>query len=525
MSKNDRIPDHVREASRRYLSGQLSRRQFLKFASAAGISMSLLPGLLKTVKAQDGAETSADIAVRLAAENYSGETINMTKEAGLQTQDPEFFSGPLWEELTGVRTNIIPLNAGPEQYQAHIQEHIAGSGAFDVMDVQPLWMADYVRAGVVEPLDDYIAEFMNPGDLEDFPAIYRDLGLFEGVNYGIFDDGDTLVIYYRKDLFAEHSDAFADQYGYPLAAPENWQQHDQIAKFFTDMMAPDLYGSAFGRAPEAFWNVEPFLAHFKANGGLLFDADSMDALINGEAGVRTVAEMAHSNQWMPPGITELTVIDTFFEWLAGKYAMTYFWPPLGRWSAGLAEGVEAFSFVPESMVKDVTGYALFPGNISQMAAGFNICVGSDSPRKELAYLYVQWLTSPEISLQRVTLPFALRDPYRISHFDSDLYRGLWDQAGDYLDLLLAAGENASLDILLPGGQEYQVAIDRACTAVYAGTDPQEAMDNAANEWNDITERLGVDAQQSAYASYLTLGGAYPPSSGSLADAPSNLDVS
>jgi multiple sugar transport system substrate-binding protein len=92
----------------------------------------------------------------------------------------------------------------------------------------------------------------------------------------------------------------------------------------------------------------------------------------------------------------------------------------------------------------------------------------------------------------------------------------------YLGTLLKGGEKASLDINIPGGQEYSDAIDRACTSVYAGTDPQAALDTAVQEFNAITDRLDRAKQKQAYANYLTLPGAYP--SANLVDTPSNLEV-
>jgi peptide methionine sulfoxide reductase MsrA len=38
------------------------------------------------------------------------------------------------------------------------------------------------------------------------------------------------------------------------------------------------------------------------------------------------------------------------------------------------------------------------------------------------------MTSPEISLQRVMLPYALRDPYRLTHINSTAYRNAWPNA-------------------------------------------------------------------------------------------------
>ena len=265
-----------------------------------------------------------------------------------------------------------------------------------------------------------------------------------------------------------------------------------------------------------------FMHHFKANGGKFFDPDSMEALINSPEGVRTVSEMVASNQWMPPGIETLTPTNTFTGWQAGEYAMTWFWPPLGRWSAGYGSQTAQLSFVPQSQVVGKVGYSLFPGDITQHLAGFVLSVSADSPRKELAYLYCQWLASPEISLQRVMLPFALRDPYRISHFESTLYRNLWGEADQYLDKLLEAGEKVSMEIIMPGSQEYHTILNQMLSGAYAGDDPQSVLDSAAQAFEEITDRLGRDDQKRAYADYLTLPGAYP--SANLVDAPSNLDL-
>lgn len=517
---NNSRQDQLYDMTSQYLKRGMTRRDFLRGMAAMGVSLSSLNSLVSTVVAQE--ETSSQIAERIAKEKYSGETIFITREAGPQADALTGFSAPLWEERTGIKIQIVDLPAGATQYSQAITEHIAGTGAIDVIDVAPLWQADYVRAGVLEPLDDYITEFMNPADLDDMAPIYRDMGRFEGVTYGLFDDGDTLLLYYRTDLFEEHSDAFEAEYGYPLAPPTDYKQMEEIAKYFTETLGPDVYGAAFARGPEGFANIAMFDPHFKANGGMFFDPETMEPLINGPEGLRTAQEMLSLNKYMPPGITQVGPVDLMFEWLAGKFAMNWFWPPLGRWSASYGFGEEALSFVPESQVVGKTGYALLPGDITQMAVGFSLGVSSDSGNKELAYLFAQWLQSPEISLQRVLLPYALRDPYRVSHFESEEYRNAWPEAGDYLDTLLDGGNKASLDLLIPGSQEYRDTLDRALQTIWAGTDPQEALDSAASQWNEITDRLGRDSQKSAYSSYIELPGAYP--SANLVDAPSNLDL-
>jgi multiple sugar transport system substrate-binding protein len=129
-------------------------------------------------------------------------------------------------------------------------------------------------------------------------------------------------------------------------------------------------------------------------------------------------------------------------------------------------------------------------------------VSPDSQNKDAAYLFIQWMNSPETSMKRVMLPYALRDPFREEHYSSPEYRALWSNAGDYLDTLEAAAMKGQYELGVPGAREYMDALDKAITAAYAGTDPKAALDEAANKWNEITDRLGRDAQKEAYALWL-----------------------
>src|SRR5438445_6307041 len=95
-----------------------------------------------------------------------------------------------------------------------------------------------------------------------------------------------------------------------------------------------------------------------------------------------------------------------------------------------------------------------------------------SANADAAYLFMQWATSPPVSLARCMLPYALRDPYRLSHYKSDLYRSLWPTAKEYLVNLNNSANVGLLDMIMPGWQDYALSIDRMCTSVWAGTDPK-----------------------------------------------------
>ena len=60
---------------------------------------------------------------------------------------------------------------------------------------------------------------------------------FDGKTYGIAYDGNAHNLFYRRDLFenADYKKKFADQYGYELAPPDNWEQFHDVAKFFNEL--------------------------------------------------------------------------------------------------------------------------------------------------------------------------------------------------------------------------------------------------------------------------------------------------
>jgi multiple sugar transport system substrate-binding protein len=70
------------------------------------------------------AQSAADHAVE-EAKQYAGSTINFVFPAGLGALDPKTFSGPKWEELTGIKVNVIEVPTN-ELFTKILQEYRAG---------------------------------------------------------------------------------------------------------------------------------------------------------------------------------------------------------------------------------------------------------------------------------------------------------------------------------------------------------------------------------------------------------------
>src|SRR5689334_10792115 len=363
------------------------------------------------------AQSAAQRAVDAAKKICSGKTVTIVWEAGLQSLDPLNFSGPKWEQLTGCKVKVVEVPTA-EMFTKIMQEYRAGTGAYDALNVIPAWMPDLVQAGALEQLDSLVDKYKFRNELKTIAPTYRDNQMtVNGKIYGFPDDGDVFLFYYRKDIFArpDLQKAFKDKYKYDLAPPKTWKQFDEIGSYLTDALKSEgIYGASFFREPT--YAQLMFQERFRNEGGKFFDAQSMKATVNNATGVRVLTEMRNENRFMPPGVEKFGFVENLAVFLDGKSAMTISWPPYGRFAAGYLANEKALDWVPKSKIAGKVGYALPPGGHPQLALGFALSVASTSKQKDLAYLFIQWLNSEEVSTQRVQLPYALRDPFRDSHF-------------------------------------------------------------------------------------------------------------
>lgn len=485
----------------------ISRRQ-LFYAGGALLLASGFPGCPRKNRFFLPATgvTSAERAIN-AAKRFAGITLNIGWEMSEQTQDLLRYSGPLWERLTGIRINVVELGIPTDMFRRVSAEHRAKTGALDCAMVAPSWMPSLLNMGALEPLDDYVQHYMVQSDLKDLLPLYQSLGVYDGCRYGLFDDGDTLLLYYRRDLFEDPKNKkdFAVQFGRPLGDPRyyNWQEFLDAAKFFTDKYAPNLYGMApFTKWLRWGW----FQTVFRNYGGQFFDGKTMKPGVNGEPGVRAMNDLAQMDKFIAPGAADVPELSSLLQaYISGKAAMATFWPPLGRWAE--VYGGKPFGSLTNSKIAGKTGYALLPGGRTEMAVGWLLVMFANCRHKEAAYLFLQWLNSPEISLQRVMLSYSLRDPFRKSHIESAAYRSLWPTAPDYLDTLKMAADKAYLDLTIPGSPEYEETFYEAASDVRLGSDIKSAMDKMAKKWEKITETYGRSRQLIAYKKFLQQQGA------------------
>jgi len=478
-------------------------RLIKRVAGAAAIA-----GLAISMASTAWAQSAAETAVK-EAQKYRGQEITIVWEAGLQALDPLNFSGPKWEELTGIKVKVVEVPIA-EMFTKIMQEYRAGTGAYDALNVVPAWMPDLANAGALEPLDSYVEKFGYAAELQTIAPTYRDNQMKVGDTiFGFPDDGDVFVMYYRKDIFADPAlqAEFKAKAGRDMTVPKTWAEFAEVGQFLTDKLAPNTYGAAFFRQPP--YGMFMFQERFRNEGGKFFDPETMKATINSEIGIKTLEGMRNENKFMPPGVEQFGFVENLAAFLQGQTAMTISWPPYGRWAAGYGSDQEVLSWVPKSTIAGKVGYALPPGGHPQLAAGFALSVASTSKNKEAAYLFIQWLNSEDVSMQRVQLPYALRDPFRDSHFVSPEYQAKWPEAKEYLAVLGEGAKTGLLDLSLLQTDKYEEVLRQAISKLWGGEDAKSILDAAAAEWDAITEKIGVDKQKAVYQSWAAKSGAYP----------------
>jgi len=452
------------------------------------------------------AETAGDRAVA-AAQKYSGTTLSLHSEAGLQALGWELWNATQWKELTGI---VVDQTSAPvnEMFVTTVQD-FRGPANFDVLDVAPAYLPDLVEIGAVVPLNDWMDEFGYWDDYNDIAGAYKGWGEYKGEVYGFPDDGDVHVMMYRKDLIDEDADnqaEFQEKYGYKLAVPTTWKEFDEVAQFITDKYGPDIFGAAQPRAKGLtlyFW-----MDMFRDYGGRFFDEATMDCAWGSEAGVKSLTDFVNQRRYMPPGADAWGFTEAAASMLQGHVAMHYTWPGVGRWIQNVGTDIEAMNWVPPSHVEGKIGYAVPPGGTPELAVGWIISVSSKSDNQEAAYLFAQWSNSKEVSTGKTSLGYSIRDPFRISHYSDPGFRNLWSNAGEYLDALKTAGENGVQDLTVIQAQKYHDLIDNAIQAAIGGEDAQSALDTACKQANRVTKQIGVDRQRDVYQQFSAQENAY-----------------
>jgi multiple sugar transport system substrate-binding protein len=457
---------------------------------------------------------------------------------------PQQLAAQTFEEKTGVKVKIVAEPAFQKLQPTLEGKAKAGSSEYDVYMTGNLWVADMVNLGYAEPLDPYLDADVDSEELasSDIPEGVRKKNEFGGKTYSMLVDNDNMFLFYRKDVFAEPRwrEAFNDEMGYALPTPpKTIPELIEVAQFFADKdWNPEMTGeTSFVTSNAGLGQSHYYLYSFAApytvmprdvapSTGLLLFKPDMTPLVNSPGFVRGVTEWKkmldccvrsqNGSDDGPDGMLRREAVIS--QMIRGQSLMATDWGDIGP-----------AAFRDESVVRDKLGFAMAPAALEyydwqaeewvtpdepnyapvHQFNGWAMYMASTSKKKQMAWEYIRYFISPEISIQAVSDPAGGYQPWRTSHSTNHEFwedRG-WrsDDAEQYANAILDTTNhpNRVIDVRIPGSFGYGDALEEELKLVATGEKtPQEAMDDCAERFDELTTDLGRTPGIEAYGAHL-----------------------
>ena len=457
---------------------------------------------------------------------FEGKKVVVVTQVGPSIAGPVEMYAPEWEKETGGKVELVQL-PWDELFQKTVTALSTGSGEYDMLIFPAPWSGDYMAPGYLEPIPQKILDKV---DMQDVIPLYRERIITWGNTvYALPYDGDSHMLYYRKDLLnnPDYAAEFQEKYGYPLAEPKTWKEYYDIAEFFngkeveTAGQTGPVYGVMEAQKPGSqafyvFFSHAAGYAKIPDNPCFFFSCEDMTPQINNPGWVKALEDFIRSAELGPPEQINWDVADTRNYFPTGMSVFNIDWGDVGTIS--IDESV--------SKIKGQVGFAPLPGgdqywdyekgewvtpaggvNTAPFIAfgGWIIGVAADSDVKEAALDFAAFMARPELVKKLAVTGGTGINPARFSQFEA---LDLWIEAGfdeesarDYLDAILTGinHPNAVLDLRITGTAEYQQTLDAELARALKGEiSAQEALDNAAKAWEEITNRLGRENQLAQY---------------------------
>ena len=420
--------------------------------------------------------------------------INVGMHAG-SLSVPFYLYGPDFEEEWNVKLNVVEIPY-ENYYTKMLIELATESGAFDVIWGPATYLGDF--GPYLMPMDDYV-HLADPMLDDVIPAFREGVSMFGGNFYGGIYDGDVLVYFYRNDLFtdADNMSAYKKLYGKDLAPATTWEEYRDIAKFFTesvtgiDVNNSGKIGDFWGVTEEyrrdrsyTFWGMKYFGYQDPSIRGMYFDPDTMEPLINKEAGVKAEELRIELLKYAPPGNLGWFYPECAAAFLGGDVAQEVSWPGLG---------IQAMDPDQSNVIGNVW-VAEMPGGATILSGTSIIGVVATTQIPELAYRLATYMTGPEVTLAASLNPKTGVDPSRYSH----LKPGVMEP--DFVYGQVEANiEIAYPELMIPGtGRMNEILGTHTMRAESGEITAQEAMDTIAAEWSKLIDRMGKERMKAEY---------------------------
>jgi multiple sugar transport system substrate-binding protein len=437
-----------------------------------------------------------------------------------------------WEEYTGATIQWIDVPQA--EIFAKVQQGIAtGEVEFDLLEGGAPWEGDVLGRGLGAAMPDWVKEQIA---IDDYVQLLKaPVGTWDDVTYRVSIDGDCHNLNYRSDIFsspdlaAEWTAAGGEG---DWGVPTTWQQVQEQTKFLSgkQLDGQDLYGIVDVVKPGGGFSWYFYASRATAyaknpnSPAWLFGPDDMKPYINNPAFARMLQDMVDVVPIEPADQINADLIATMNQFLGGTGAMCVHWGDVGSNvytnDASIVQDKVSFSILPgspdvynnETGEWDVLGEGQANFSPNEAYIGWGLYVMQKAEERgvsEAAWDLAAHLGGTDISTWLSIYPSGFQ-PYRNSHFDA----AYWENAGypaEFTESYLASQSdsynhpNGAIEPRIPGIFDYYIAAEEEMARAVAGEkEVQQALDDTAAKWEEITERNGRDQQIALYKAALGL---------------------
>ena len=396
-----------------------------------------------------------------AEKPYDGMTLT------LASQNDQFATvmadlAPKFKDATGI-TVKVDIMSYPELLTKTTADFVGHTKGYDLITMDNVWSGQFAENGYTVNLTDWIKRDADEIKLKDiYPVLLESLGGYKGKQVAFPFAGYANVLAYRTDLFKAAG----------LKAPQTMEEMVADAIKLTDPAKKQYGFVANGQKGPAV--AQDWMQYNAELGGSILGKDGKPALNS------------------PANIKSLTVYKELFDKAAPPGAADYDWG--GREEAfrqGLAAQMQTWSvgaanYGNPDQSKVVGKFAItvsppgkgLPKKYGVGGWGMAINADIDDKRKEAAWLWIKWLTSPAIH-KELNLKGA-GSYLRISEtHDADLKAKF--PFVTVIDEVFANGDGEYRP-RIPQYPQIQDLLGTAVNAVLIGNaDPKKALDDAQSQ--------------------------------------------
>jgi len=460
-----------------------------------------------------------------AKKNYKGRTLKIITHAVPVIGEPTDLHAKQFEDLTGAKVDVVHIPFG-DLYQRIMIPFQTGQAAYDVMFYASLWIGDVHN--FLEPVP---ATFAASTGMQDVTPNYRDVATWgsQMVQYPM--DGDRHYMKYRADIFdnPQMKAKYKEKTGKNLKVPATWEEYNDIATYFSGWdwagdgkphfgsaevtKRDDLMFSAFiSRA--AAYAKNP---HVK--GGFFFDLATMKPQVNNPGWVRALEMFVKAKAAFPPGGTNFGLGDEIFSFGGGQTLMSY------SWDDAFIQAME-----PGNPLPNKVGAAPLPGAHEvwnrttgkwdhfetpnappYITWGWTSAVTKSSKNKDMAFDFLCFFSNEANADLDLRIGRFGINPYRKAHFEASFWETKlgWDKAVAQAYVKTLGGmddsNNRVFDLRVPGVNQFMSTLANGVSEAMAGQKtPQAALDEVAQQWTGIVNKIGADRVRAAYKNVVEL---------------------